>query len=267
MTDDGRTDLRGLAVPDAAGMSPYVLRGEISGADLSYAVMPHLRLSEVNLRDCVCERADFEDVIFQGRMDGVSFNRAAFRLAILGGHWSRSAFVKCRFARAQFSNDTVLEGCVFDSCTGSVEFDIELRDVEFRGTVKGISVAPIPRFPSEKFRHLGTREVRASFRHATLERCWFVRGLDLSKIEFPESQEWAILPDAARKVAGLVAGLMRDDPTHAKAYDLFGALQFAAEDQRDMLYVRDDLVREYREPAATRLWEAICRESNRMNRR
>lgn len=95
----GRWDLRGLRLPETEGSGPRPVshgipsweRTELShvplvGLDLSEAILTGMRLIDVDIRDCVFDRARLDDAaMWETRVVASSFRSASMREMVMGG--------------------------------------------------------------------------------------------------------------------------------------------------------------------------------------
>ncbi|MEV6110083.1 pentapeptide repeat-containing protein [Streptomyces sp. NPDC051940] len=233
---DGRVDLRGLPwpVPEirsqrsgrkvfgiAQGSGfPEVRGAKLTGIDFGGAALPHLRLFDSTVADCVFTGAAMKDF----RAWGTSFehcdlSRADLREGLVGS-WHEgkgNAWRQCRFDSARMDKAVML-GAVFEECRfhdvsladAAVQFS-GFRDVVFSGPLSEVAFYGFP-FKSEHPPRPFFENV--DFSAARLQNVMFV-GFRLDGARFPEDADIAVLPDAQRRLERALAALRGEQSDEA----------------------------------------------------
>ncbi|NUP52943.1 MAG: pentapeptide repeat-containing protein [Catenulispora sp.] len=263
-TVDGRWDLRGFRWPTvdvkmqrldrftaavATRKLPELRGVQLSGVDFSQAVLPHLRLFDSTVSDCVFDGALMGDLrAWRTSFEHCDLTGADLRGSLVGG-WDQgkgNVWRHCRFASTSLQKivvrGAVFEDCVFDNAgIGSLAVDAcTFRRVRFVGPLVDIAFyGPTkPDGPQEAvLEDVDLTEARVS-------GLMFV-GLRLSGVRFPADGDFAVFPDGRARLQRVLEALEGDSSEEAYALTVLARSTIKQYRDDSDLYVNyDDLARD-----------------------
>jgi hypothetical protein len=199
-----------------------VLRGGVfRGLDLSKADLSCVRIHNCRFEDCCFDAAKLQDVRAWGStFSGVSMRGADLRKAALGGleQGKRNVYTRVDFGKADL-RQTVYQSADFTDCDFS---QAKLAKVDFQGSVfvRCVFAGDLKEvmfhkhaFRGESLPANGMQGV--DFRAAHFHYTEF-RGLDMSDIGWPESDEHVVIDAYPATLDRIIATLRERDDTTAR---------------------------------------------------